>query len=493
VFNAQSFASAPRPPLRDQRSPAGYRHAYGEGELVDRGGTRFFARMHVFPVAEKTQTIVWIGNSTTALDGCRPEWNAFFASLTFPSVAVAAADSGPARGAAPAAPRAGAPPRTATEARGPMQFENVTFTAPAGWSVERAAGAVILTPSDARREEVLRVFMLAAPSPRASLAQELDRGWAEVATSLNAQLMRNVSGNAYDPEEPGRSARGWEYIRGTGGLRLADGSHHLTLYAIRAGDRALRVAVLAKDFRDNLLTTNASMNPRFEREIRELIFNLQFAGQPSPPANRPSVRGSGIVGVWAGMSMSLGSIKPQFAILFDNGTAFFGPSFPIRGLADIDPAIEQPAKRRYWGTWTARSGGAEITMPYGAIPVRVIGPALELTTTGTRHRFVRLAMPTGSLEGDWCLSEGQCLRLQPGGRFQDGGAVRILEHQTYAFHESPPQGAGRYELRDHSLILRYDAGPEIRIAFPGLADDPAVTPRDLMVGFNLDLMRRTAR
>jgi len=488
VFNTGLYSSAPPPAPRSEVTAGGYRHLAGESEIVDRGGNRFHARLHVFPAAARTQTIAWVANSAAAFEGCRTERTAFLASLTFPSVAVVPPD-----GAQRGGDRGSGPARAGTEVRGAQPFEGAAFTAPAGWTVERTAGAVVLAPQDARAVEVLRVMLIAAPAPRGTPAQDFDRAWVEVANSLNAQLMRNVSGGPYDLEEPGRSARGWDYVRGSGGLRLADGSYELTLYVIRAGERALRVAVLARDFRENLLMTSAARNPRYERAIRELIFNLRFDGQPAASTTPARVRGTGLVGVWAGMAMSFGALKTHFAILFDNGAAFFGPTFPIRGLADLDPAIEQPAARRYWGTWVAQAAGAVITMPYGTIPVRVAGAAIELTTTGTRHRFVRLSMPTARLEGDWCLSDGKCLRLQPGGRFQDLGAVRVLEHALYAFPESPEQGAGQYELRDHTLVLRYDGGPEIRIAFPGLADDAAVTPRDLLVSFNLDVLRRTVR
>jgi hypothetical protein len=370
-----------------------------------------------------------------------------------------------------------------------MKFDNMTFTPPGGWSVEQGSGSVSLTPTDTRGDEALRVILLPGRPSASSLGEEFERAWSDLLSSLGAQPMRSVNGGQFDLDEPGRSARGWEYLRGTGGMRIAGAQWTVDLHVIRPGDRAARVAVLAKDFRDNLLMTNAMANPRYARAIRQLIFTLQFsniAAVTLPPAG---LRGSGIIGVWAGQAMSMGRLKPHFAIFFDNGTAFFGPNFPLRGLMDIDPSVEEHGARRYWGRYTVQGRTAVITMPYGTVPVRIIGSDLTLTTNNTDHRFGRLTMPDArQLEGTWCLAGGQCLRLASGGVFEDNGAARVLEHSNYVFPESPERGQGQYELRDFTLVLRYDGGPEVRIAILGLAGTPAAP--QLLLSFNVDTLTR---
>jgi hypothetical protein len=79
----QGFRSAVRPATRMQTSPSGYRYASGEGEIIDTSGNRFLGRGYVFAAGRGTQAIAWIGNGTAALDECRPEWEALFASLRF--------------------------------------------------------------------------------------------------------------------------------------------------------------------------------------------------------------------------------------------------------------------------------------------------------------------------------------------------------------------------------------------------------------------------
>jgi hypothetical protein len=494
VFNASMYRSAPVPPMAIAVSPAGYRHAAGEGELVDNRNNRFIARMHVFPTGARTQTVVLMGNSRAALESCRAEWDAFFASLRFPSIARATAGN-LAGERSPAASADASRPSTAAALRpgkraGTVQFENIVFAPPAGWNVEQGGGTITLTPTDTRGAEVLRVLLLPGRPSAAGLRQEFERAWSEVASSMGAEPMRSVNGGPFDLDEPGRSARGWEYLHGSGGLRMAGGGMWtVDLYVIKAGDRVERVVAAARDFRDNVLMTSALASARFRRAIRQLVFALEFASIPAVPVPPASLRGGGITGVWAGIAMSMGTLKPHFAIFFDNGTAFFGPDFPARGLLEVDPSIEEHGARRYWGRYTVQDGAGAITLPYGTIPLRFAGPDLTLTTNKTDHRFGRLTLPDAeALVGTWCLNDGRCLRLAGGGRFEDGGAVLALEHSTYPFPESPESGEGRYEVRDYTLRLRYDRGPDVRLAFFGLAGTS--TAPQMLVSFNVDVLTR---
>ncbi len=373
----------------------------------------------------------------------------------------------------------------------PTRFDNVLFTPPPGWAVRELAHAVELNPARMVGQEFLAVWILRGRASTAALENELSAAWTEVQTLLGAQAMRNVSGAAFDTTK-GRSPRGWEFVHGTGGMRRPDATFTVQLYAIRAGDRVERVAVLAREIRENLSVTNASLSPRFAGVLRTLVFGLRFANLPDPGLPVVSLAGGGITGVWAGLGMSSGRIKPEFAVFLSGGIAYFSPRFLTNGLLDLDPYNEQPAQPREWGTWTMTGETGTMTLPYGSVPMRRLGAVLELTTNKTPHRYVRLSMPpAGRLNGTWCMDPAACLRLASDGRFQDSGAIRTAEHVTYAYPESPARGEGQYELRDHTLVLRYTGGPVLRVAFPGLlADDVSETPQALVLGFAFDVLKR---
>lgn len=490
VFNPTAYRRADRPRNAEQVSPSGSRHAVGEGELEDRSGNRFIARLHVFPVDTAMQSVVLLASSRAALDDCRDDWSSFFASLRFSSGA--RVDAGANR-SPPAAPSRATQATSQGEAadRTPQRFENITFVPPVGWAVRREAGVVRLSPVDTRNMESLQVLLLPGRRFSGTFAAEIDAAWVEARALLGAELMLTVNRVPYDLEQPTRSLRGTDYARASGGMRRADGTYTIAMYVFHVGDRAERVAVASRDFRDNAVMTTTSNNPAFSRAIRELVFTLRLAGEPDRTLAPVGLTSGGIVGVWAGLAMSMGEIKTNFAIFFDNGLAYFGPKFPARGLLDIDPVVEQPAQIRDWGTYTMSGDGGVLTMPYGTIPLRRVGTALELTTNRTVHRFVRLAMPDAPLDGTWCLRGGQCLRLAADGRFDDGGVVRAIEHSTYAFPSTPGSGQGRYTVRSHTLLLTFDSGSEVRVGFVGLVPDQrAPSPRDLRLGFEADLLTR---
>ena len=497
AFTPSTYHRADRPTSVERLSPAGYRHAVGEGPLEDRAGNQFVVRLHVFPVGQSIQSVVLLGTSRAALDDCREDWNTFFASLRFRSVEPESARAAGVQGAAPPAPPPSAAPPgassapNATAARGPQRFDNITFTPPAGWTVRRAGGVIELAPTDAKGQERVQVLLLPGRRTPGPLATELEGGWAEVRSLLGAELMLTVNRVPFDVEQPTRSLGGMEYQRATGGMRRADGTYSVELYVFRAGDRAERAAVVSRDFRDNAVMVTSRSNPRYSRAIREMLFTMAFENEPARVRARPALTAGGIVGVWAGLSMSTGRIETNFAIFLDDGTAYFGPKFPVQGLLEIDPVVEQAEQLRAWGTYAMTGDAGVMRMPYGTIPLRRMGTALELTTNRTPHRFVRLAMPDGPLDGTWCLAGGQCLRLTSGGRFEENGAVRAVEHSTYAFPSTPAGGQGRYTLRAHTLVLTYDSGAEVRVGFAGLPSDRrAPSPAEIRLGFEADMLVR---
>lgn len=479
------YRRAEQPASVERVAPAGFRYAVGEGSLEDGAGRQLVARLHVIPLGATSQWIVLIGSTPQALASCGPEWEAFFRSLRLRSTTAGT----------PAPGRAAATPPVAdagVAASGePGRFENLIFVPPHGWMVRRTNNLVQLTATGTRGPEQLDVFLLPGRVTSASLDREMEATWGEVQSLLGAQLLRNVSGQVYDLDEPGRSLAGVEYLRGNGGMRAAGGDWDVSVYLFRAADRIERAAVISRAFTENLARLSTANSLRFSQDIRRLLFGMKFGNVAGRAPARAGLNPGGIVGVWAGLGMSFGSIKTQFAVFFDNGLAYFGPGLPLEGLHDVDPVAEQPAHRRDWGSYSWDGNAGSLVMPYGTIPLRSTGPALELTTNRTPHRYIKLGLPVSlRLDGTWCYGDGPCVTFTPDGKFEDSGAIRAAEHSTYAWPQSPAGGAGRYTLRDHTLHLAYDGGPELRVAFPGVEDGRTSSPSTLRLGWNADLLRR---
>jgi hypothetical protein len=337
------------------------------------------------------------------------------------------------------------------------------------------------------------VIVLLPSRPAGSWERELPSVWQEILALNRAQPMRNVSGQSFDVEGPRRSSSGFDYIVANGGMMVRNQVYSVRTYLFRVRDRVERLYVMAADFRADLVTTNAMSSPRWEPDLYRFVFTVRFADSTLPPARSPAIaEGGGVAGVWGGGAMSFGAIKPHFAIFFADGSAYFGPRFPTHGLLDIDPAIERERSSRDWGRWTLSGAAGVLRMPYGEIPIRVDGASLVLTTSNTPHRYVRFDVPpAAALAGSWCLSDGGCLSLTSDGRFQDQGALRVMEHATYPFPLTPSAGRGTYVVSRHTIAFRYDDGREFRLAIPGVpAGTGSGTPAQLWLGFNLDAVSR---
>ena len=223
------------------------------------------------------------------------------------------------------------------------------------------------------------------------------------------------------------------------------------------------------------------------------------------------------VGVWKGLSMSVGLAKPgaelgaelkvKQLILFSNGQAYFGKNFPLEGLDGINTLIKAENNRRDWGTYSFNSGRGLLKLAYGEIPMRVENDKLVITTNKTDHAFTRLNdVDYVKFNGTYVMDEwnarlndavGQgmipTVTFTHDGKFTDKGAIRILYHEyVECLNPAVAPGSGTYEVKNHSLIFKYSDGREIKIAFTeaGFDRNNADPSSKLVFAFNNDVLTR---
>lgn len=459
---------------------------------------------------KQAATAMLLTSSETGMKKYMPAFQSLFSSMRFtaasPAPPPAGAPSAPGgfvdgiqdTPPAPAKPGAAGNPAPQTKPApggAARTFQNVIYTVPPGWSAQENAGGVALSPQvGLQRYETLSLLILPG-KVATSLEQEFQTTWMEVCAMLNAQSMRNVSGSMYDLEGAAQSSSGWDFLRGTGGAMNDQQRFTISLFLAKVNERIERVAVIAREIELNYSTTNASLNPRFHGAIEEFLFGLRFANWQTPNFPEAKLTGGAITGVWQGISMAGGELKTGAAVFFSDGSAWFGSNFPTYGLAGVKPHIESNSVRRRWGTYKFQGGSGVLTMIFGAIPLRLDGNALVMTTNNTPHRYVRSYPAAAShLNGRYCLTTGAgCLTLTSSGQFSDEGAVRVVEHSVYPYPLSPESGQGEYEIRDYTLILRYAGGPEVHVAFPGFMDQASAastSPAAITLSFNEDELKR---
>ena len=330
-------------------------------------------------------------------------------------------------------------------------------------------------------------------------------------------MMNDVNGGNYNMEPAKKSFRGWEYIRCSGGIHMGAGDYPpeygLDLFVIHLNDRFERVSIIKSRNNCNLSTYYPSDRLKYYNDIENFLFSLQFADWKEPVVNMGSIEGEGITGVWQGIGLSVGMVKPgailgvefkgKQVIFFSNGQAYFGSSFPVEGLDELDTWIRPELNRRDWGTYTFSEGKGVLKLPYGDIPLRMENETLVITSNKTEHGFIQLNSVDGArFNGVYAFSSKDFLGQETGktplisftadGKFTDNGAMSVLYHEYIdCINVAKDPGSGTYEVKNYSVIFNYTDGRKIKIAFLGSDYDiKNQSPATLTMSSNEDVIYR---
>ena len=392
------------------------------------------------------------------------------------------------------------------------KFRQLIYTVPAGWKETKYQNGVQLAIAPAAKE-LLTIEILQSMVFQGTMEQAFEKSYEETCAILQVTKMREVSGGNYSVLEPKKSFKGWEYIRGSGGIQVNNGSPYpdefgLELFVIKVNDRFERIAIVkSRNTCNGLSRYYPSDRLSYYNTIENFLFSLQFADWQEPPVKSGTVKGNGIIGAWQGIGMTVGlpkagaslgaELKVLQLIFFSNGQAFFGKNFPTEGLDELNTFIRAENNRRDWGTYTFSNGKGVLKMPYGEIPLSMINDKLTINTNQTDHVYIKQAPVDGAkLNGTYVLSEWNgtipAINFTPDGKFIDKGGVRILYHEYIdCLNEALKPGTGVYEVKNHSIIFNYSDGRKIKVAFTGTGfDNKNMSPQELVLSFNQDIMRK---
>lgn len=471
----------------------------GGGAAVEIQGGKAFAFLTVLSGFGKTVSVLAVLNERSYLT----QWQAFVAGLDIDKTPLASAPA-----PIPTVPVQNGQPSP----NSPGRFGAMSYVSPAGWSEQRFQDGVVFKPLDLPEGEHLAVQIMQPLSASGTLEQALEHSYDEAATMYKVTKMHFAGGAHYQKNEAKKSFNGWEYIRGKGGVQAENGTPYKTelgleVFVIKINNRFERVAILESRKNCNLSRYYSSDRISYRNGIEDFLFSLQFADFNAPALREGSAKGPGIVGVWQGISLSVGATsigdtlgvryKVFSPIFLSNGQAYFGPKFPTGGLSGLNTRIPPELYRRDWGTYTFSNGRGVLKMPYAEIPLRVEGDKLVITPNQTDHRFFKLNPVDGArFNGTYALSEVNgkvpSITFTSDGRFTDNGAIKILYHEYVdCLNPAVAPGSGTYEVRDYSVLFSYSDGRKIKIAFLGVdyvKTNPS--PATLMMSFNEDKLVR---
>ncbi|MDB5301555.1 MAG: hypothetical protein JWO87_3218 [Phycisphaerales bacterium] len=387
-------------------------------------------------------------------------------------------------------PKAGEPAKVASKDAG--TFGQMRYKVPSGWSEKRSDREVVLSPNDAPRGESLEIVIMPAKEFTGTLSDALKVAWDEAAEQSHFTTTRSANG-VYNAQEKRTCFKGWEYDRADGIMHNAADEHDyvVNLTVIKINDRLERILVRSRRNTLNLRLYSLYEASAYRRAVSEFIFGVQFSDWKDTKVEPGTVKGDGVIGVWAGITMFAGKLHTAYAIFFSNGQVFFASRFPLRGCHELNTWIDAEEVPRYWGTYEFKDGIGSLKMIFGEIPVVANGNDLVFTTNKTDHKFIRVPAVDGAkIDGNYAFAEWNgkipSIRFTRDGRFEDGGALELLNlESSYPFLPTSPPGGGKYAIKDYTLLLEYDDGRKHRIAFPGGGryDKKNASPDSLPIGY----------
>jgi hypothetical protein len=388
-------------------------------------------------------------------------------------------------------PKAGEPAKVVAKDAG--TFGRMRYSVPPGWSEKRSDSEVVLSPGDTPRGESLEVVIMPAKELAGTLSDALKLAWDEAAEQSHFTKTRTVNGGAYNTQEQRTSFKGWEYIRADGIMSNAADQHDyiVNLTVIKINDRVERILVRTKRNTQNLQLYSLYQAPAYYQAIHEFLFSLKFDDWKDPKVQPGTLKGDGIIGVWAGITTFAGKLHTAYAIFYSNGQVFFASRFPLRGCHQFNTWIDAEEVPRYWGTYEFADGKGSLKMIFGEIPVVAKGDDLVFTTNKADHRFIRIPAVDGAkFDGNYAFPEWNgkipSIRFTADGQFEDNGALNLLRIETsFPFSPTAEPGGGTYSVKDYTLLLEYKDGRKYRIAFPGAPgyDRNNASPDSLPLGY----------
>jgi hypothetical protein len=336
----------------------------------------------------------------------------------------------------------------------------------------------------------------------------------EAAALYKGTKMNFAGGANYQKTDAQKSFNSWEYIRGKGSIQIANETPYadeygLDLFVIKVNNRFERVATLKshKSCAQSMSRYYPDEKPDYSNAIEQFLFSLRFSDLESPELKPGNITGNGLIGVWEGISLSVGAAstsaptgaryKVFTPIFFSNGQAYFGTNFPYEGLDEFNTWIRAEKYRRDWGTYTFSNGQGILKLPYGNLPMRMENNKFIITVNNTDHAFHKLNSVDGArFSGTYVMNEAYgkvpIISFTADGKFTDNGAIKALYHESNACtNPGLDPGSGTYEVKNHSVVFSFNDGRKISVAFLGADYDiKNQSPATLTMGANDDQMRR---
>jgi hypothetical protein len=401
-----------------------------------------------------------------------------------------------AAGPAPAAP---SPVGEKTYESNSLQgFGGMRFYLPPQWTAKKEKGMLKLMPADFRDGELFFIGLLEPLTGESDFSRALQKTWQQIRSDLGEDLYPVREGTEIPIRE---TLQGFTYIRDDKQTKRVSGLDiTVSLYLVKTSSGIERIAAYSYEMRAQGMDYSAITSYKYYYPVHNLIYTVQFAEKPLVKPPVANYGGSGITGVWCGISgsYSAGSGYGQavgYFILLDNGTAYYYRKMPQGGLANLNTFMHRQLYPDYWGTYTfSNNNGAFTNYYYKRIDFALVNGKLKVTKNRMDHSFIKLPAVNGAkLNGTYALRTGEAVRFAADGTFYDNGALQVIAHDLYYPPYCPTYGGGEgtYEIRDYSIIFQYRGGRKFQTAFADWNFNPRQnSPQQIILGEEMDILYR---
>lgn len=392
------------------------------------------------------------------------------------------------------------------------------FRVPEGWKPSQQGDQFSMMAPDLGPDELLS-FVLMTPTSDTNFQTSGDAMVIQLAAALNAQPMRQPPGNQplYVEIHRGRCLKGWDYSFGNGKAKISyrnpkdgymyDMTFTFGLFLAKINGRMERGCYISKDFKCGgyaYAGTTTADKWTYGPVVNEFFYNLEFDDWKDVRSRSGKVSENGISSIWTGLaymftpsfnsSSTDAGYRTVCFILFDNGQVYYNIYWPPYGLQNLNTIAAAAADPQHWGTYTWQDGSGVIRMPLQTIPFSMGGGKLTARLNGSTRDFERVPpMEDMHLNGTWSeFNSTVSITFSTDGRFRDHGLIRALEHRTVTCSEGlPEKGEGTYEIRNHSIVFRYDDGLVTRATMPGIGLQKGnESPDKLFLGWQNDVLEK---
>lgn len=360
----------------------------------------------------------------------------------------------------------------------PVAVNGLDMPVPAGWTREEDGGAVgLIPPPPPNSNEPQFMMIVLAGAPLQGTHWETHRAVFEEA--VKSIRLTNTVAPIHEPNSPG------PFIRSsTAGDDANKRIRAVRLYSARSEDGIECVLVVGQeDFGTTgpMLHRTRVRKPPKDAAARTRIVEAWRRLKQQADAN--VVRGEWLVG----------AIPYERILLREDGVADFSAVYPEGYAASsVPPKVDPKLLQGSYGSWKA-VGKTEVH-----IVRRADKPAeVYVRENGTLRMGDQVwqSMPSVDgvkFDGRWFFPGAPQRRIEfAGGRFKDEGVLEDVGTFTvYAWAGSrivfrtqpPPRGEGTVEIRDFTILVKYDDGRVWSTDFSTAAVDPKDFSKILMRG-----------